>query len=140
MFEDRIRSEFLRSLDGIRFGWLRLTTPDGATRVFAGDQPGPDAALTILDRRMVPALAAKGDIGLTEAYRDGWCDTPDLTALLTLGLMNEDAIGIVTAPLPDVSKLTSAPERSPERERRPGWAASPVVVAHALNGRSNTAT
>ena len=92
MFEDRIRPEFLRSLDGIRFGRLRLTTPDGATRVFAGDQPGPDAALTILDWRMVPALAAKGDIGLTEAYRDGWCDTPDLTALLTLGLMNEDAL------------------------------------------------
>ena len=92
MFDDRVRSEFLRSLDGIRFGRLRLTTPDGATRVIAGDQPGPDAALTILDRRMVPALAAKGDIGLTEAYRDGWCDTPDLTALLTLGLMNEDAL------------------------------------------------
>ncbi len=92
MFEDRIRPEFLRSLDGIRFGRLRLTTPDGATRVFAGDQPGPDAALTIEDWRTVPALAAKGDIGLTEAYRDGWCDTPDLTALLTLGLMNEDAL------------------------------------------------
>jgi cyclopropane-fatty-acyl-phospholipid synthase len=92
MFEDRIRPEFLRSLDGIRFGRLRLTTPDGATRVFAGDQPGPDAALTIEDWRTVPSLAAKGDIGLTEAYRDGWCDTPDLTALLTLGLMNEDAL------------------------------------------------
>ena len=92
MFEDRIRSEFLRSLDGIRFGRLRLTTPDGATRVFAGDQPGPDAALTIEDWRTVPALAAKGDIGLTDAYRDGWCDTPDLTALLTFGLMNEDAL------------------------------------------------
>ncbi|MFD1796781.1 class I SAM-dependent methyltransferase [Paracoccus aurantiacus] len=92
MFEDRIRSKFLSSLEGIRFGKLHLTTPDGTVRIFAGEEPGPDAALTIHDWRMVPALAAKGDIGLTEAYRDGWCDTPDLTALLTLGLMNEDAL------------------------------------------------
>ncbi|AUH66386.1 class I SAM-dependent methyltransferase [Paracoccus zhejiangensis] len=92
MFDQRIRSQFLRSLDGIRAGQLRLTTPDGAERVFAGAVQGPAAALTIHDWRMVPALAAKGDIGLTEAYRDGWCDTPDLTALLTFGLMNEDAL------------------------------------------------
>lgn len=92
MFEQRITSQFLRSLDGIRFGQLRLTMPDGTTRMFAGAAPGPDAALTIHDWATIPALAAKGDIGLTEAYRDGWCDTPDLTALLTLGLMNEDAL------------------------------------------------
>ena len=67
MFEDRIRPEFLRSLDGIRFGRLRLTTPDGATRVFAGDQPGPDAALTIEDWRTVPALAAKGESTILNA-------------------------------------------------------------------------
>lgn len=92
MFEQRITSQFLRSLDGIRFGQLRLTMPDGTIRMFAGAAPGPDAALTIHDWATIPALAAKGDIGLTEAYRDGWCDTPDLTALLTLGLMNEDAL------------------------------------------------
>ncbi|MDB6182191.1 SAM-dependent methyltransferase [Paracoccus fistulariae] len=92
MFEQRIRSQFLRSLDGISFGQLSLTIPDGTTRVFAGDQPGPVADLTIHDWRMVPALAAKGDIGLTEAYRDGWCDSSDLAALLTLGLMNEEAL------------------------------------------------
>lgn len=92
MFETRIRSEFLRSLQGIRCGRLHLTTPEGATHVFGGDLPGPQAELQIRDWRTVPALAAKGDIGLTEAYRDEWCDTPDLTALLTLGLMNEDAL------------------------------------------------
>ncbi|KGJ04925.1 cyclopropane-fatty-acyl-phospholipid synthase [Paracoccus halophilus] len=92
MFERRLRSEFLRSLDGLRFGKLDLTMPDGVTRVFAGDRPGPEAELIIRDWRMVPALAARGDIGLTEAYRDGWCDSPDLAALLTLGLMNEEVL------------------------------------------------
>lgn len=92
MFEQRITSQFLRSLEGIRFGQLRLTMPDGTMPLFAGHEPGPDAALTIHNWGVVPALAAKGDIGLTEAYRDGWCDTPDLAALLTLGLMNEDAL------------------------------------------------
>jgi len=92
MFEKRIQKEFLKSLDGTRCGTLRLTTPDGIVRDFGGNEAGPAAALEIRDWRMVPALAARGDIGLTEAYRDGWCDTPDLTALLTFGLANEDAL------------------------------------------------
>ncbi|MFS4439537.1 class I SAM-dependent methyltransferase [Paracoccaceae bacterium GXU_MW_L88] len=92
MFEQSIRSKFLRTLEGVRFGALHLTTPEGAAYDFAGREPGPSAVLHIHDWRMVPALAAKGDIGFTEAYRDGWCDTPDLTALLTFGLMNEDTL------------------------------------------------
>lgn len=92
MFSNKIRTEFLGSLEGISHGRLRLTTPEGVTHCFEGAEPGPDAGLQINDWRMVPALAAKGDIGLTEAYRDGWCDTPDLTALLTFGLVNEQAL------------------------------------------------
>ncbi|PIE09576.1 MAG: cyclopropane-fatty-acyl-phospholipid synthase [Rhodobacterales bacterium] len=92
MFETRIRDEFLRTLDAVRYGRLTLTTPDGQVSVYEGAEPGPDASLDIHDWRMVPALAAKGDIGLTEAYRDGWCDTPDLETLLTFGLRNEDAL------------------------------------------------
>lgn len=92
MFDRRIQSQFLRSLDGVRHGSLTLTTPEGTRHDFAGPLPGPTATLDIRDWRMVPALAAKGDIGLTEAYRDGWCDTDDLEALLTFGLRNEDAL------------------------------------------------
>lgn len=92
MFERHIRDEFLRALDGVSHGSLRLTTPEGTTRVFAGAAPGPGAEMHITDWRMVPALASRGDVGLTEAYRDGWVDSPDLTALLTFGLMNEAAL------------------------------------------------
>mgnify|MGYP006188860107 CR=1 FL=1 len=84
-----LQSRFLATLEGITHGTLALTTPDGQVRHFGGKLAGPEAALIIHDWRMIPAVAAKGDIGLTEAYRDGWCDTPDLTALLTLALANE---------------------------------------------------
>lgn len=30
----------------------------------------------------IAALAARGDIGMTEAYRDPCCDTPDMNALI----------------------------------------------------------
>lgn len=89
MFERQMESKLLRSLEAVEHGRLLLTTPDGKCHGFEGRHPGPMAELTIRDWRSVPAVAAKGDIGLTEAYRDGWIDTPDLTALLTFGLRNE---------------------------------------------------
>ncbi|MDS9470155.1 cyclopropane-fatty-acyl-phospholipid synthase family protein [Paracoccus sp. MBLB3053] len=92
MFERQIQDEFLRSLQAISHGSLRLTTPDGVVHDFAGYRPGPQAVLEIRDWRMVPALAARGDVGLTEAYRDVWYDTPDLTGLLTFGLLNEASL------------------------------------------------
>ena len=89
MFQKTMIRQFLATLSQIRCGSLTLTTPDGQARHFGGDQPGPAADLTLLDWRTVPAIAAKADIGMTEAYRDGWWETNDLEALLTLALMNE---------------------------------------------------
>ena len=91
MFERQIESKLLSCLDKVECGSLALTTPDGKVRRFEGRQPGPAADLTIRDWRTVPAAAAKGDIGLTEAYRDGWCDSDDLAAFLVFGLKNEEA-------------------------------------------------
>ncbi|APX22351.1 MAG: class I SAM-dependent methyltransferase [Rhodobacteraceae bacterium] len=92
MFERQIESRLLNCLDKIEHGSLVLTTPDGKVRHFEGRQPGPAADFTITDWRTVPAAAARGDIGLTEAYRDGWCDTRDLPAFLNFGLKNEEAL------------------------------------------------
>ena len=92
LFQRRLTREFLETAAKLRRGTLHVTTPDGQSHHFGGDETGPDAALIIHDWRTIPALAAKGDIGMTEAYRDGWCDTPDLEALLTLALLNEEAL------------------------------------------------
>ncbi|MCR8550308.1 cyclopropane-fatty-acyl-phospholipid synthase family protein [Salipiger sp. P9] len=92
MFERQIETKLLHCLDRISCGRLTLTTPDGKIRVYEGKTPGPEADLTISDWRTAVAAAARGDIGLTEAYRDGWCDSSDLTAFLIFGLRNEAAL------------------------------------------------
>ncbi|MFN3273823.1 MAG: class I SAM-dependent methyltransferase [Paracoccus sp. (in: a-proteobacteria)] len=92
ILERRMARNFLKTAEGIRRGTLHVITPEGIRHGFGGQEPGPDAVLEVRDWRMVPALVARGDIGMTEAYRDGWCDTPDLEALLTVALLNEDIL------------------------------------------------
>lgn len=92
MFDQRLRSEFLKTMERISDGQILLSLPDGSRHEFAAPRPGPRAEFHVHDLRAITALAARGDIGLTEAYRDGWCDTPDLTALLTFGLRNEEVL------------------------------------------------
>ncbi|KAA8616452.1 SAM-dependent methyltransferase [Salipiger aestuarii] len=92
MFERKMERKLLGCMDRISHGRITLTLPDGKTHVFEGAQPGPDADMTVTDWRAVVATAARGDIGLTEAYRDGWCDSSDLAAFLAFGLRNEEAV------------------------------------------------
>lgn len=92
MFARQTRSQLLKILDNIEYGGLRLTTPEGETHDFQGPQPGVQAGLEVRDWRAIRMLAARGDIGLTEAYRDGLIDTPDLAAFLIFGLQNEDML------------------------------------------------
>lgn len=87
-----ITAQLLKAFDNLEYGSMKVTTPDGKSYQFAGPQQGPHGTFYILDWRTVTAFAVKGDIGLTEAYRDGWWDTDNLTDLLTVGLMNEKAL------------------------------------------------
>lgn len=92
MLDMRFAHQFLRAAEGIDHGSLTILTPEGVRHRFEGARPGPDASLDLRDWRAVTAMAAKGDIGLAEAYRDHWCETPDLVSLLQLGLLNEHAL------------------------------------------------
>lgn len=92
MFNTLMRTKFLHSLDHIQYGSLTLTTPDGMIRHFSGKHDGPKADLSLHDWSVVSHLAARGDIAFAEDYQNGLWDTTDLTALLTLGLVNEQAI------------------------------------------------
>ncbi len=89
MFQHTISDQFLRTLSHLGRGHLTLTMPDGRKHVFAGTQAGATADMVIHDARTIQAIAAKGDIGLAEAYREGWWYSTDLTALLLLALQNE---------------------------------------------------
>lgn len=87
-----ISDRFFRRLEKAETGSLRLTTPDGKVRVFAGRTPGMNATLTLHSWRVVGHLMRRGDVGLAEAYRVGDWETDDLVALTAFGLVNRHVL------------------------------------------------
>jgi len=92
MIKKIIVNRFIDSLNTIEFGTLKLITPDNKEYYFGGKKEGINATMTIKDHRAITNLIAKGDIGLTEAYRDNWWDTDNLTDLLKFALQNAAAL------------------------------------------------
>lgn len=92
MLEQITSDQLFRRLDHLDTGTLKLTTPDGKTRVFEGKNPGENASLELHDWRVMSNMARKGDIGFAEDYRAGNWKTDNLTALTTLGLVNRSAL------------------------------------------------
>lgn len=92
MFADKIADQFLKTLDGIEYGSLRLVMPDGKVRVFSGKAPGPQTDLQVHDWSVIAGLAAKGDIAMAADYQSGLWETANLPELLTLALQNEETI------------------------------------------------
>lgn len=83
---------FLSLLEKIRCGHLVLIMPSGEQRVFGDPHGSPSARLEVTDWRGCELVLRAGDIGFADAYRHGWLNTPDLTALLRLAIRNEDAV------------------------------------------------
>jgi cyclopropane-fatty-acyl-phospholipid synthase len=75
----------------LRYGTLTVVMPWGEEHVFAGKEPGPEARVVIHDRAFVRRVVTGSNIGLAEGYMDGQWDTPDLDALLDLGVVNSRA-------------------------------------------------
>lgn len=92
MFYHAYADKFFKLFDRIECGTLSVITPDQKERFFRGEKDGPRARIVISDWRTFTHFAAKGDIGLAEAYRDYWWDSDDLCALLSFGLANEAAL------------------------------------------------
>lgn len=90
MFHKTFSDKFLKNFDKTLYGSLTIKLPTGKTHEFAGPLKGQNASVTIHDWRTLTSFAAKGDIGLAEAYRDKWWDTDDLCATLLFGLENEN--------------------------------------------------
>ena len=97
----RLRREFLGRCEALATGRLRLHTPEGHGYVFGTS--GPEAEITIRDWRMVPALAARGGIGLGETYVAGLWETPSIESLVALVIRNLDQFAGFSKP----SLLTS---------------------------------
>jgi cyclopropane-fatty-acyl-phospholipid synthase len=74
----------------LHFGSLEYTTPKGETVVVKGCEAGPHGTFRIHDWEVLTLCAARGDIGLGEAYIDGMWETDDIEALISLFLKNMD--------------------------------------------------
>jgi cyclopropane-fatty-acyl-phospholipid synthase len=73
----------------IQVGTLEVITPTGQPHRFTGPQAGPEAVLQVNRERVVRRLLTGGTLGFCEAYLDGDWNSPNLTALFTLALLNE---------------------------------------------------
>ncbi len=77
----------------LRRGSLILHLPDGRTRLFTGEEAGPQGEMSLRHPRVFRRLLAGGDIALAESYIEGDWESPDLTALIALGAANEEILG-----------------------------------------------
>jgi cyclopropane-fatty-acyl-phospholipid synthase len=80
---------FLRRLD---HGRLTMALPDGKTESFGVPDGGPTVEMAVHRPRFLRRALFSGDIGFGEAYADGDWSTPDLTALLSLLALREEAL------------------------------------------------
>ncbi|HHO42398.1 MAG TPA: class I SAM-dependent methyltransferase, partial [Epsilonproteobacteria bacterium] len=81
-----------RFLQKIEHGSLDVCFPDGKQESY-GDEKEPRASLEIHSANFFRRLAFYGDIGFAESYMDGEFDTPNLTKLIELALLNSHRLG-----------------------------------------------
>lgn len=86
-----LTSQFLETCAQLPEGHLTLRTPEGARYQF-GDH-GPEAEMKINDWAAVSAMAARGQVGLGEAYVQGLWDTPSIEALMSVAMLNRAHLG-----------------------------------------------
>lgn len=77
----------MKLLQSIQHGGLRLQCPDGS-RVRFGQDSGPQAELVLHNWQVFGASLRSGDIGFAETFIAGDWETPDLTGLLQLLVVN----------------------------------------------------
>ena len=84
-----------RAADRIVVGQLTIRFPNGSMHFAQGALPGPSASLNVRSGKLAWKLASGGDLGFARSYIDGDWDSPDLGAVLQLGIANEAALATV---------------------------------------------
>lgn len=87
-----IEKRWYEALSRLTFGRLTFVAPDGTERVFQGPMEGPAARFAIQDWEVLRHIVQRGDIALGEEYIDGSWETDDIEKLVTLFLLNMDAL------------------------------------------------
>ena len=86
----QVRHQFLDTCARLHSGRLHLTLPDGERQSFGTG--GTEIDMAIHDWSVIPALAARGDIGLGETYVAGLWDTSSVETLSTVAMANFDVL------------------------------------------------
>ena len=86
---NQVARRFLAACERVEVGHLTVITPEGNRHHFGTGTA--KAEIQIHDWSAIAAFAARGDIGLGEAYIEGQWDSPDIDALTRLAFANENA-------------------------------------------------
>jgi cyclopropane-fatty-acyl-phospholipid synthase len=87
-----IEKRWYEVLSRLQYGSLEFVTPEGDVHVAQGREPGPSARFAIRDWDVLKHIVQRGDIALGEDYVDGAWETSDIERLVSLFLMNIDAL------------------------------------------------
>jgi cyclopropane-fatty-acyl-phospholipid synthase len=72
-------------------GSLRVKVPDGRVFLVGGKGPGPEADLILHNWKLPLRAFSGGTIGVAESYMDGDWESPDVTTVLELFVVNAEA-------------------------------------------------
>jgi len=88
-----MRAWMLRQvMSPLQCGTLTIVTPDGTRATRRTDAPGPDATLVLHRWRTLRRLLFDGDVGFAEAYIDGDWSSPDVSAVIEIGVDSRFAV------------------------------------------------
>ena len=80
---------FIKLLKRLTHGSLTLVDPQGSSLRFGQTHSSLHAELHLHDWRAAGLILRQGDVGFAESLRRGWVDSPNLLALFTLAMRNE---------------------------------------------------
>ena len=97
----------LEAVSHIGQGSLSAELPGGEVRHFGVPGREPSAAIRVRDEAAFGRVLTGGEIAAGETYMDGLWDSPDLTKLLELGILNREHAPPMVKRLNDLSRSAS---------------------------------
>jgi cyclopropane-fatty-acyl-phospholipid synthase len=104
---------------GIVFGSIEATLPDGSIRLLGGRGAGPSAIVTLHSWKALLRLARGGSTGWYEAWAAGEWSSPDPVLIFDLFMRNRQSLGSVARPS-GLAKLAGKAIHAMRRNNRSG--------------------